>query len=144
MAGDAASGRPRDDRVGHVDRRPDHGHHTQHGVARTRMRWKQTMNTTGSDVLAAQVGGIGIAPGANLSDAVAVFEATHGTAPKYAGTDYVDPGSLSLSAEMMLRHIGWTLAADYLLQAMERAIASMREDLRLRAPDGRRHAGEHL
>jgi isocitrate dehydrogenase len=88
-----------------------------------------TLNLNGdyiSDALAAQVGGIGIAPGANLSDTVAVFEATHGTAPKYAGKDYVNPGSLILSAEMMLRHMGWTPAADLIVQAMERAIASMR------------------
>ena len=70
-----------------------------------------TLNLNGdyvSDALAAQVGGIGIAPGANLSDTVAMFEATHGTAPKYAGKDYVNPGSEILSAEMMLRHMGWT------------------------------------
>ena len=74
-----------------------------------------TLNLNGdyiSDALAAQVGGIGIAPGANLSDTVAMFEATHGTAPKYAGKDYVNPGSLILSAEMMLRHMGWTKAAE--------------------------------
>ncbi|MCE1249521.1 MAG: NADP-dependent isocitrate dehydrogenase, partial [Comamonadaceae bacterium] len=74
--------------------------------------------------LAAQVGGIGIAPGANLSDSVAMFEATHGTAPKYAGKDYVNPGSLILSAEMMLRHMGWSEAADLLISAMEKAIQS--------------------
>jgi isocitrate dehydrogenase len=86
-----------------------------------------TMNLEGdflSDALAAQVGGIGIAPGANLSDTVAMFEATHGTAPKYAGKDYVNPGSLILSAEMMLRHMGWTEAADLVTKAMERAIAA--------------------
>ncbi|NKB47351.1 MAG: NADP-dependent isocitrate dehydrogenase, partial [Legionellales bacterium] len=86
-----------------------------------------TMNLNGdyiSDALAAQVGGIGIAPGANLSDKVAVFEATHGTAPKYAGQDKVNPGSLILSAEMMLRHIGWRDAADLIIQAMERTIAA--------------------
>jgi isocitrate dehydrogenase len=76
--------------------------------------------------LAAQVGGIGIAPGANLSDTVAMFEATHGTAPKYAGKDYVNPGSLILSAEMMLRYIGWTEAADIIIRAMEEAIQSKR------------------
>ena len=76
----------------------------------------------GSDALAAQVGGIGIAPGANLSDAVAMFEATHGTAPKYAGQDKVNPGSLILSAEMMLRHMGWTEAADLIIKSMEAAI----------------------
>jgi isocitrate dehydrogenase len=75
-----------------------------------------------SDALAAQVGGIGIAPGGNLSDEVAVFEATHGTAPKYAGQDKVNPGSLILSAEMMLRHLGWREAADRVVTAMEAAI----------------------
>jgi len=86
-----------------------------------------TLNLNGdyiSDALAAQVGGIGIAPGGNLADAVAMFEATHGTAPKYAGKDYVNPGSLILSAEMMLRHMGWTEAASLLIAAMERAIQS--------------------
>ncbi|MGA1154569.1 MAG: NADP-dependent isocitrate dehydrogenase [Burkholderiaceae bacterium] len=88
-----------------------------------------TLNLNGdyiSDALAAQVGGIGIAPGANLSDSVAMFEATHGTAPKYAGKDYVNPGSLILSAEMMLRHMGWVEAADSIIQAMEKAIATKR------------------
>ena len=88
-----------------------------------------TLNLNGdyiSDALAAQVGGIGIAPGANLSDSVACFEATHGTAPKYAGKDYVNPGSEILSAEMMLRHMGWKSAADLILSSMERAIASKR------------------
>ncbi|MFZ9111263.1 MAG: NADP-dependent isocitrate dehydrogenase [Burkholderiaceae bacterium] len=88
-----------------------------------------TLNLNGdyiSDALAAQVGGIGIAPGANLSDSVAMFEATHGTAPKYAGKDYVNPGSLILSAEMMLRHMGWIEAADSIIQAMEKAIATKR------------------
>lgn len=75
-----------------------------------------------SDALAAQVGGIGIAPGANLSDSVAVFEATHGTAPKYAGKDQVNPGSIILSAEMMLRHLGWTEAADMIIRSMEATI----------------------
>ena len=75
-----------------------------------------------SDALAAQVGGIGIAPGAHISDQYAVFEATHGTAPKYAGLDKVNPGSLILSAEMMLRHLGWKEAADRVIQAMEAAI----------------------
>ena len=86
-----------------------------------------TLNLNGdyiSDALAAQVGGIGIAPGANLSDSVAMFEATHGTAPKYAGKDYVNPGSEILSAEMMLRHLGWTEAADLIISSMERAILS--------------------
>ncbi|CAN5246950.1 NADP-dependent isocitrate dehydrogenase [soil metagenome] len=77
-----------------------------------------------SDALAAQVGGVGIAPGANLSDSVAMFEATHGTSPKYAGKDYVNPGSEILSAEMMLRHIGWSEAADLIIASMERAIQS--------------------
>ncbi|MEY3095704.1 MAG: NADP-dependent isocitrate dehydrogenase [Burkholderiaceae bacterium] len=88
-----------------------------------------TLNLNGdyvSDALAAQVGGIGIAPGANLSDRVAMFEATHGTAPKYAGQDYVNPGSLILSAEMMLRHMGWVEAADLIIGAMERSISSRR------------------
>lgn len=86
-----------------------------------------TLNLNGdyvSDALAAQVGGIGIAPGANLSDSVALFEATHGTAPKYAGQDKVNPGSLILSAEMMLRHLGWNEAADLVIKGVEGAIAS--------------------
>ena len=86
-----------------------------------------TLNLNGdyiSDALAAQVGGIGIAPGANLSDTIAMFEATHGTAPKYAGKDYVNPGSLILSAEMMLRHMGWLEAADLIIRSMENSIAS--------------------
>jgi isocitrate dehydrogenase len=85
-----------------------------------------TLNLNGdyiSDALAAQVGGIGIAPGANLSDTVALFEATHGTAPKYAGQDKVNPGSLILSAEMMLRHLGWIEAADLIVKGMSAAIA---------------------
>ncbi|AIV48849.1 isocitrate dehydrogenase, NADP-dependent [Burkholderia pseudomallei TSV 25] len=88
-----------------------------------------TLNLNGdyiSDALAAQVGGIGIAPGANLSDSVAMFEATHGTAPKYAGKDYVNPGSEILSAEMMLRHLGWTEAADVIISAMEKSIKQKR------------------
>ncbi len=88
-----------------------------------------TLNLNGdyiSDALAAQVGGIGIAPGANLSDTVAMFEATHGTAPKYAGKDYVNPGSEILSAEMMLRHMGWVEAADLIIASMERSIQSKR------------------
>jgi isocitrate dehydrogenase len=86
-----------------------------------------TLNLNGdyiSDALAAQVGGIGIAPGANMSDTVAMFEATHGTAPKYAGKDYVNPGSEILSAEMMLRHMGWKEAADLIIQSIEKSIAS--------------------
>ena len=85
-----------------------------------------TMNLNGdylSDALAAQVGGIGIAPGANIGDSVALFEATHGTAPKYTGQDKVNPGSLILSAEMMLRHMGWREAADLIIRGMEGAIA---------------------
>jgi len=88
-----------------------------------------TLNLNGdyiSDALAAQVGGIGIAPGANLGEGVAIFEATHGTAPKYAGQDKVNPGSLILSAEMMLRHMGWTEAADLIIQGVGRAIESKR------------------
>jgi isocitrate dehydrogenase len=88
-----------------------------------------TLNLNGdyvSDALAAQVGGIGIAPGANMSDSVAMFEATHGTAPKYAGKDYVNPGSLILSAEMMLRHMGWLEAADLIIDSMQKSIASKR------------------
>jgi isocitrate dehydrogenase len=86
-----------------------------------------TLNLNGdyvSDALAAQVGGIGIAPGANMSDSVACFEATHGTAPKYAGKDYVNPGSEILSAEMMLRHMGWLEAADLIIASMEKSIQS--------------------
>ena len=86
-----------------------------------------TMNLNGdyiSDALAAMVGGIGIAPGANISDEYAVFEATHGTAPKYAGQNKVNPGSLILSAEMMLRHMGWIEAADLIMSSMDRAIGA--------------------
>ncbi len=86
-----------------------------------------TLNLNGdylSDALAAEVGGIGIAPGANLSDSVAMFEAAHGTAPKYAGQDKVNPGSLILSAEMMLRHMGWTEAADLIIKGTNGAIAA--------------------
>ncbi|MCS5536526.1 MAG: NADP-dependent isocitrate dehydrogenase [Candidatus Poseidoniaceae archaeon] len=88
-----------------------------------------TMNLNGdyiSDALAAQVGGIGIAPGANINydSGIAIFEATHGTAPKYAGQDKVNPGSLILSAEMMLRHIGWEAAADLIVKGMEKAISA--------------------
>ncbi len=86
-----------------------------------------TLNLNGdyiSDALAAEVGGIGIAPGANLSDTIAMFEATHGTAPKYAGKDYVNPGSLILSAEMMLRHMGWVEAADLIIKGMQEAIGA--------------------
>ena len=86
-----------------------------------------TMNLNGdyiSDALAAMVGGIGIAPGANLNDTIGMFEATHGTAPKYAGLDKVNPGSLILSAEMMLRHMGWIEAADLIVDSMKKAIES--------------------
>ena len=86
-----------------------------------------TMNLNGdyiSDALAAMVGGIGIAPGANISDDYAVFEATHGTAPKYAGKNQVNPGSIILSAEMMLRHMGWVEAADILIESMDRTISA--------------------
>src|SRR5450830_1506637 len=86
-----------------------------------------TLNLNGdyiSDALAAQVGGIGIAPGANMSDSVAMFEATHGTSPRYAGKDYVNPGSLILSAEMMLRHMGWIEAATVITDAMQKTISS--------------------
>jgi isocitrate dehydrogenase len=86
-----------------------------------------TLNLNGdylSDALAAEVGGIGIAPGANLSDTVAMIEATHGTAPKYAGKDQVNPGSLILSAEMMLRHMGWTEAADLIIKGTNGAISA--------------------
>ena len=99
-----------------------------------------TLNLNGdyiSDALAAQVGGIGIAPGGNLSDEVAMFEATHGTAPKYAGQDKVNPGSLILSAEMMLRHLGWVEAADLITRLARRRDRRQAGHLRLRPPDGR-------
>ncbi|MEC9477858.1 MAG: isocitrate/isopropylmalate family dehydrogenase, partial [Candidatus Thermoplasmatota archaeon] len=88
-----------------------------------------TMNLNGdyiSDALAAQVGGIGIAPGANINydTGISIFEATHGTAPKYAGQDKVNPGSLILSAEMMLRHMGWGEAANLIVKGMEGAISA--------------------
>ena len=85
-----------------------------------------TMNLNGdyiSDALAAEVGGIGIAPGANLGDKIALFEATHGTAPKYAGLDKVNPGSLILSAEMMLRYMGWMEAADMIIEGLAKTIS---------------------
>jgi len=88
-----------------------------------------TLNLNGdyiSDALAAQVGGIGIAPGANMADAIAVFEATHGTAPKYTGQNKVNPGSLVLSGEMMLRYMGWTEAADLIINGLATAIQSRR------------------
>jgi isocitrate dehydrogenase len=86
-----------------------------------------TLNLNGdyiSDALAAEVGGIGIAPGANKGGAIAVYEATHGTAPKYAGQNKVNPGSLILSAEMMLRDMGWTEAADLIISGIQGAIAN--------------------
>jgi isocitrate dehydrogenase len=86
-----------------------------------------TMNLNGdyiSDALAAQVGGIGIAPGANMNDELALFEATHGTAPKYAGQDKVNPGSMILSAEMMLRHLGMQEAADLIIKGLAGAISA--------------------
>lgn len=88
-----------------------------------------TLNLNGdymSDALAAQVGGIGIAPGANIGSTCAMFEATHGTAPKYTGLDKVNPGSIILSAEMMLRHMGWNEAADLVINGMEGAIKGKR------------------
>ena len=103
-----------------------------------------TLNLNGdyiSDALAAQVGGIGIAPGANLSDTVAMFEATHGTAPKYAGKDKVNPGSVILSAEMMLRHMGWEEAADLIIGSPREGDPRQGRHLRLRAADDRRDAG---
>ena len=96
-----------------------------------------TLNLNGdyiSDALAAQVGGIGIAPGGNIGEGLAVFEATHGTAPGFAGKDRVNPGSIILSAEMMLRYIGWKEAADLILQGVADTIAAKGNDLRPRAP----------
>jgi isocitrate dehydrogenase len=113
-----------------------------------------TLNLNGdyiSDALAAQVGGIGIAPGANIGDAVAVFEATHGTAPGFAGKDRVNPGSLILSAEMMLRYLGWREAADRILEGVARTIAAkeltfdlarLRTAIRLPKSDGARGSVE--
>lgn len=99
-----------------------------------------TLNLNGdyvSDALAAQVGGIGIAPGANIADTVGVFEATHGTAPKYTGQDKVNPGSIILSAEMMLRYMGWAEAADLVIKGMEGAIGAKQVtyDLARNEPD---------
>ena len=106
-----------------------------------------TLNLNGdylSDALAAQVGGIGIAPGGNINYLTghAVFEATHGTAPKYANLDKVNPGSVILSGEMMLRYLGWTEAADLIIKGMDGAIGGQDRDLRLRPPDGGREGGE--
>ena len=102
-----------------------------------------TLNLNGdylSDALAAQVGGIGIAPGANINYETghAIFEATHGTAPKYADLDKVNPGSVILSGEMMFRYMGWTEAADLIVKGMEGADRRQDRHLRLRPPDGRR------
>ncbi|MFT5504315.1 MAG: isocitrate dehydrogenase [Gammaproteobacteria bacterium] len=99
-----------------------------------------TLNLNGdyiSDALAAQVGGIGIAPGANIADSIGVFEATHGTAPKYTGLDKVNPGSIILSAEMMLRYMGWPEAADLIIKGMEGAISAKQVtyDLARNEPD---------
>ncbi|MGH8372134.1 MAG: NADP-dependent isocitrate dehydrogenase [Gammaproteobacteria bacterium] len=117
-----------------------------------------TLNLNGdyiSDALAAQVGGIGIAPGANISDAVAIFEATHGTAPGFAGKDQVNPGSLILSADMMLRYMGWTEAADKILNGVGKTIAArimtydlarLRQAIRVSKRDiaGRRNVEEKM
>jgi len=99
-----------------------------------------TLNLNGdyiSDALAAEVGGIGIAPGANIGGSIAVYEATHGTAPKYAGQDKVNPGSIILSAEMMLRDMGWIEAADLIIKGISGAIAEKNGDLRFRTLDAR-------
>ena len=106
-----------------------------------------TLNLNGdyiSDALAAQVGGIGIAPGANINYETgrAVFEATHGTAPKYAGQDKVNPSSVILSGEMMLRHMGWSEAADLVINSVEKTIIAEGCHLRLCPPDGRRQRGQ--
>ena len=108
-----------------------------------------TLNLNGdylSDALAAQVGGIGIAPGGNINYVTghAVFEATHGTAPKYANQDKVNPGSVILSGEMMLRHLGWDEAADLVVKGMDGAITARHGDVRLRAADGRRRGTQDL
>ena len=96
-----------------------------------------------SDAFAAQVGGLGIAPGANIGDNVAVFEATHGTAPKYANQDKVNPGSLLFSGVMMLEHMGWKEAADLITLAYPEVIKRRHRHLRLRPPDRRRHGSRH-
>ena len=106
-----------------------------------------TLNLNGdylSDALAAQVGGIGIAPGGNINYITghAVFEATHGTAPKYANQDKVNPGSVILSGEMMFRYMGWTEAADLILKGLERRDREQTRDLRFRATDGRRDGNQ--
>ncbi len=99
-----------------------------------------------SDALAAQVGGIGIAPGGNINYVTghAIFEATHGTAPKYANQDKVNPGSVMLSGEMMLRHLGWGEAADLVVKGMDGAISAKTGDIRFRAADGRGPRGQDL
>ena len=108
-----------------------------------------TMNLNGdylSDALAAQVGGIGIAPGANINYVTghAIFEATHGTAPKYANQDKVNPGSVILSGVMMLEHMGWQEAADGIIRGLEKTHREQDRDLRFRAPDDRREAAQVL
>ena len=119
-----------------------------------------TLNLNGdyiSDALAAQVGGIGIAPGANMADSIGVFEATHGTAPGFAGKDRVNPGSLILSAEMMLRYMGWTEAADKIMDGVAKTIANgeltfdlarlreaMHQPIRKERPHGRKDVEEEL
>ena len=108
-----------------------------------------TLNLNGdylSDALAAQVGGIGIAPGANINYVTghAIFEATHGTAPKYAGQDVVNPGSVILSGVMMLEHLGWQEAADLIYKGMETRDQQQDGHLRLCTSDGRRNGSEML
>ena len=108
-----------------------------------------TLNLNGdylSDALAAQVGGIGIAPGGNINYVTghAIFEATHGTAPKYADKDMVNPGSVVFSGEMMFRYLGWTEAADLILKGLNGAIGQQESHLRFRAPDGRRDEDQVL
>ncbi len=108
-----------------------------------------TLNLNGdyiSDALAAQVGGIGIAPGANINYLTghAIFEATHGTAPKYAGQDKVNPGSVILSGEMMLRYLGWNEAADLIISSPRAHHRAEAGDLRLRAADERRDAAQDV
>ena len=94
-----------------------------------------------SDAAAAQVGGLGIAPGGNVGDGVAVFEATHGTAPKYANLDKINPGSLILSGVMMLEYMGWNEAATLIVRGLENAIKAQARHVRSRAPDGGRDGG---
>ena len=94
-----------------------------------------------SDACAAQVGGLGIAPGANIGDGYAIFEATHGTAPKYADKDVINPGSVMLSGVMMFDYLGWNEAAELIEDGMEHTIAAEEGHVRLRTPDGRCHQG---